>query len=78
MYFIADKVLLLQLPLTVFFFRMRLADSEQYQKHAIQKKVPYWLAMLLGLVPLRLRRLPLKPSGADARLGLFFQPDAAE
>ncbi|KAK8091504.1 glycerophosphoinositol permease 1 [Apiospora hydei] len=33
------------LPLSIFFFRMRLSDSEQYQKHAIQRKVPYWLAV---------------------------------
>ncbi|KAK8109242.1 glycerophosphoinositol permease 1 [Apiospora sp. TS-2023a] len=33
------------LPLSIFFFRMRLSDSEQYQKHAIQRKVPYWLAI---------------------------------
>ncbi|KAJ8097255.1 major facilitator superfamily domain-containing protein, partial [Lipomyces tetrasporus] len=33
------------LPLTIFFFRMRLIDSTQYQKHAIQSKVPYMLAI---------------------------------
>ncbi|KAK9319082.1 major facilitator superfamily domain-containing protein [Lipomyces orientalis] len=33
------------LPLTIFFFRMRLIDSTQYQKHAIQSKVPYILAI---------------------------------
>ncbi|GKT55901.1 metabolite transporter [Colletotrichum tofieldiae] len=33
------------LPLVIFFFRMRLVDSQQYQKHAIQKNVPYWLAI---------------------------------
>ncbi|KAK8075967.1 glycerophosphoinositol permease 1 [Apiospora phragmitis] len=33
------------LPLSIFFFRLRLTDSEQYQKHAIQHKVPYWLAL---------------------------------
>ncbi|KAL0939821.1 uncharacterized protein CTRU02_206431 [Colletotrichum truncatum] len=33
------------LPLVIFFFRMRLADSQQYQKHAIQQNIPYWLAI---------------------------------
>ncbi|GKT43489.1 glycerophosphoinositol permease 1 [Colletotrichum spaethianum] len=33
------------LPLVIFFFRMRLVDSQQYQKHAIQKNIPYWLAI---------------------------------
>ncbi|GJC91441.1 metabolite transport [Colletotrichum higginsianum] len=33
------------LPLVIFFFRLRLVDSQQYQKHAIQKNIPYWLAI---------------------------------
>lgn len=36
----------------IFFFRMRLADSKQYQKHAIQKNVPYMLALKLYWKPL--------------------------
>ncbi|KAF8900931.1 major facilitator superfamily domain-containing protein [Mucidula mucida] len=41
------------LPLVIFFFRMRLVNSTQYQKHAIQRKFPlklavrrYWLPLL--------------------------------
>ncbi|ESK93933.1 metabolite transport [Moniliophthora roreri MCA 2997] len=41
------------LPLTIFFFRMRLVDSTQYHKHAIKRNFPwklaikrYWKAML--------------------------------
>ncbi|KAK9365201.1 major facilitator superfamily domain-containing protein [Lipomyces kononenkoae] len=33
------------LPLTIFFFRMRLLDSTQYRKHAIQTNIPYMLAL---------------------------------
>ncbi|KAK9313982.1 major facilitator superfamily domain-containing protein [Lipomyces starkeyi] len=33
------------LPLTIFFVRMSLLDSSQYQKHAIQRRVPYMLAI---------------------------------
>ncbi|PVH74693.1 MFS general substrate transporter [Cadophora sp. DSE1049] len=33
------------LPLTIFFFRMRLIDSSQYQKHAIRRRMPYKLAL---------------------------------
>ncbi|KAK2055599.1 MFS general substrate transporter [Colletotrichum caudatum] len=40
------------LPLAIFFFRMRLVDSQQYQKHAIQKNIPYWLAIKLYWRPL--------------------------
>lgn len=36
----------------IFFFRMRLADSKQYQKHAIQNNVPYMLALKLYWKPL--------------------------
>ncbi|KAH7025057.1 major facilitator superfamily domain-containing protein [Microdochium trichocladiopsis] len=40
------------LPLFIFVFRMRLADSEQYKKHAIQHKVPYKLALKFYWKPL--------------------------
>ncbi|PVH97467.1 MFS general substrate transporter [Periconia macrospinosa] len=40
------------LPLAIFFFRMRLNDSEQYRKHAIQSKMPYWLAIKFYWRPL--------------------------
>ncbi|KAK1984887.1 major facilitator superfamily domain-containing protein [Colletotrichum cereale] len=40
------------LPLVIFFFRMRLVDSQQYRKHAIQKNVPYWLAIKFYWKPL--------------------------
>ncbi|KAK2025672.1 MFS general substrate transporter [Colletotrichum zoysiae] len=40
------------LPLAIFFFRMRLVDSQQYQKHAIQKNIPYWLAIKFYWRPL--------------------------
>ncbi|OLN96123.1 putative metabolite transport protein GIT1 [Colletotrichum chlorophyti] len=33
------------LPLVIFFFRMRLVDSQQYKKHAIQQNIPYRLAI---------------------------------
>jgi MFS family permease len=33
------------LPLAIFFFRLRLLDSQQYKKHAMQKNIPYWLAI---------------------------------
>lgn len=42
----------LKLPLSIFFFRMRLVDSTQYEKHAIQKNVPYGLALKLYWKPL--------------------------
>ncbi|KAF6798833.1 hypothetical protein CMUS01_15687 [Colletotrichum musicola] len=40
------------LPLVIFLFRMRLADSQQYRKHAIQHKIPYRLALKLYWKPL--------------------------
>ncbi|POR33123.1 hypothetical protein TPAR_06649 [Tolypocladium paradoxum] len=40
------------LPLAIFFFRMRLADSEQYRKHAIHRNIPYKLALKLYWKPL--------------------------
>ncbi|KAJ5245804.1 metabolite transport [Penicillium chermesinum] len=40
------------LPLTIFIFRMRLFDSTQYDKHAIQRKVPYKLALKYYWKPL--------------------------
>ncbi|KAJ4165650.1 hypothetical protein LMH87_007274 [Akanthomyces muscarius] len=40
------------LPMLIFFFRMRLVDSSQYQKHAIQKNIPYKLALKLYWKPL--------------------------
>ena len=33
------------MPLTIFFFRMRLLSSVQYQKHAIKHNIPYKLAI---------------------------------
>ncbi|CAF9918041.1 MAG: hypothetical protein ALECFALPRED_000480 [Alectoria fallacina] len=33
------------LPLTVFFFRIRMINSTQYRKHAIKQHVPYMLAL---------------------------------
>ncbi|KAH6671323.1 major facilitator superfamily domain-containing protein [Halenospora varia] len=39
------RLILFQLPLTIFFFRMRLIDSTQYRRHAIRSKVPYLLAL---------------------------------
>ncbi|KAG2225157.1 hypothetical protein INT45_009486 [Circinella minor] len=30
-------------PLSVLYFRLRMADSKRYQQGALQKKVPYWL-----------------------------------
>lgn len=32
-------------PLSVFYFRLKLATSELYTKNAIKQKVPYWLAI---------------------------------
>ncbi|KAH6969283.1 major facilitator superfamily domain-containing protein, partial [Fusarium avenaceum] len=40
------------LPLGIFFFRLRLTDSTQYKKHAIQHKIPYWLAIKFYWKPL--------------------------
>ncbi|KAJ5128175.1 hypothetical protein N7448_008954 [Penicillium atrosanguineum] len=40
------------LPLTIFLFRMRLLDSTQYDKHAIQHKIPYKLALKYYWKPL--------------------------
>ncbi|KAI8288341.1 hypothetical protein K4K60_011133 [Colletotrichum sp. SAR11_57] len=40
------------LPLVIFFFRMRLVDSQQYKKHAIQKNIPYKLALKFYWKPL--------------------------
>ncbi|OAL30076.1 hypothetical protein AYO20_08980 [Fonsecaea nubica] len=31
------------LPLTLFFFRIRMVESSQYRKHAIKRNIPYWL-----------------------------------
>ncbi|RFU31842.1 hypothetical protein B7463_g4509, partial [Scytalidium lignicola] len=33
------------LPLTIFFFRIRMINSSQYQKHAIKQQYPYWLVL---------------------------------
>lgn len=33
------------LPLTVFFFRIRMINSTQYRRHAIKSKIPYGLAL---------------------------------
>ena len=33
------------LPLTVFFFRIRMINSTQYRKHAIKHDIPYMLAL---------------------------------
>lgn len=41
-----------QLPLAIFIFRYRLADSPQYRKHAIKKNIPYLLALKLYWKPL--------------------------
>ncbi|KAJ0343756.1 hypothetical protein KNSL1_010025 [Colletotrichum chrysophilum] len=40
------------LPLVIFFFRMRLVDSQQYKKHAIQSNIPYKLALKFYWKPL--------------------------
>ncbi|KAH8647395.1 major facilitator superfamily domain-containing protein [Xylariales sp. PMI_506] len=40
------------LPLFIFAFRMRLADTAQYRRHAIQRRVPYWLAIKFYWKPL--------------------------
>ncbi|KAH0846129.1 hypothetical protein FOPE_12201 [Fonsecaea pedrosoi] len=31
------------LPVTLFFFRIRMVESSQYRKHAIKQNIPYWL-----------------------------------
>ena len=41
-----------QLPLAIFIFRYRLADSPQYRKHAIKQNIPYLLALKLYWKPL--------------------------
>ena len=33
------------LPLTIFFFRIRMINSTQYRKHAIKQNIPYMLAI---------------------------------
>lgn len=33
------------LPLVLVFFRIRLIESTQYRKHAIKRKIPYWLVI---------------------------------
>ncbi|KAH8805298.1 major facilitator superfamily domain-containing protein [Xylogone sp. PMI_703] len=33
------------LPVTIFFFRIRMYNSTQYQRHAIKDQYPYWLAL---------------------------------
>ncbi|KAF2094974.1 MFS general substrate transporter [Rhizodiscina lignyota] len=33
------------LPVTLFFFRIRIINSTQYRKHAMKNKIPYWLAI---------------------------------
>lgn len=35
----------LVLPVLLFFFRMRIINSTQYRKHAIKRRIPYWLAL---------------------------------
>ncbi|KAM5369677.1 hypothetical protein ACJZ2D_008936 [Fusarium nematophilum] len=40
------------LPLAIFVFRLRLVDSNQYKKHAIQHKMPYRLAIKFYWKPL--------------------------
>ena len=34
-----------KLPLSVFFFRLRMVNSTQYRKHAIKHNIPYMLAL---------------------------------
>jgi hypothetical protein len=34
-----------KLPLSVFFFRLRMVNSTQYRKHAIKHNIPYLLAL---------------------------------
>lgn len=38
--------------MAIFFFRLRLVDSQQYQKHAIQRNIPYRLAIKFYWKPL--------------------------
>ncbi|KAF2162655.1 hypothetical protein M409DRAFT_68955 [Zasmidium cellare ATCC 36951] len=33
------------LPIALFFFRIRMIESTQYRKHAMKKKIPYWLVI---------------------------------
>ena len=33
------------LPLVLVFFRIRMIESTQYRKHAIKRKIPYWLVI---------------------------------
>ncbi|KAK4494763.1 hypothetical protein PRZ48_014119 [Zasmidium cellare] len=33
------------LPIGLFFFRIRMIESTQYRKHAMKKKIPYWLVI---------------------------------
>ena len=33
------------LPITLFFFRIRIIDSTQFRKHAMKKKIPYGLVL---------------------------------
>ena len=40
------------LPLTVFFFRLRMVNSTQYRKHAIKANIPYLLALKKYWVPM--------------------------
>lgn len=42
----------LVLPLTVFFFRLRMVNSTQYRKHAIKTNVPYILALKMYWKPM--------------------------
>ena len=35
----------LVLPITLFFFRIRMIESTQYRKHAMKKKIPYGLVL---------------------------------
>ncbi|KXH28435.1 hypothetical protein CSAL01_11302 [Colletotrichum salicis] len=50
--FVGSSIVSLILPLAIFFFRLRLVDSQQYQKHAIQPNIPYRLAIKFYWKPL--------------------------
>jgi hypothetical protein len=33
------------IPVVLFFFRIRMVESTQYRKHAMKRKIPYWLIL---------------------------------
>lgn len=51
------------LPLTVFFFRIRMINSTQYRKHAIKQDIPYLLALRRYWKPMIGTCESLKPKG---------------